>query len=432
MKNSKHRLTATHVKALPVGKHADGGGLYLIVDANGNRRWQFRYTFGAKRRELGLGGTARVSLATARQLAAEAAELLGRGLDPLEVRKDKDRQLEIQRAGQKTFGAFADEWFAKSVEPMLSNEKHVYQWKQTLGDAYCRSLRLVPIAQVGKADVLAVLQPIWMKRTETAVRLRGRIERVLDAAVALEARPPSANPARWRGHLDMLLPRPPKLTRGHHAAMPWSAIPDFMCQLADRDAVTAHALRFIILTASRTGEVLRMTWAEVDLANKVWTVPASRMKMKRAHRVPLSDAAVAVLEKVAPLSEGLDSELVFPGPTARPLGSEALESLRKRMGSGSYTTHGFRSAFRDWAGEATDAPREVAEGCLAHVVGNAVEQAYRRGDALEKRRKLLQLWADYCEPPRRGGEVVPFPEGNGSEQAQFEKIGQFSTLRNSA
>lgn len=408
MRSSKHRLTATQVKTLPIGKHADGGGLYLVVDPGGSRRWLFRYTYAKRRRELGLGGTSRVTLATARQLAAEASELLGRGLDPLRVKADQEKQKFAEQAGKQTFGEFADQWFAKAVEPMLSNEKHVWQWKQTLGEAYCKVLRAVPIADVSTADILATLRPVWQSRPETALRLRGRIERVLDAAVAFEVRPPTANPARWKGHLDMLLPKPAKLVRGHHPAMRWQDVPSFFRSLEERDAITADALRFIILTAARTSEVLRMTWDEVDLNAKVWNVPAARMKMKREHRVPLSSQAVKILNKMQVVSANLDSRLVFPGPTPRPMGPEALEALRRRMGAGKYTTHGFRSAFRDWAGEATEVPREIAEACLAHVVGSAVEQAYRRGDALEKRRPVLQEWGNFCDqaPTARTAKVA--------------------------
>lgn len=404
MRATKHRLTAREVQTLGPGKHGDGGGLYLIVEGPA-RRWQFRYLFEGKRRELGLGGLRKVSLANARVKAAEAAECVGKGMDPLQVRDDQKAAAQAERAAAQTFGDFADAWFEASVAPGLRNAKHVWQWRQTLGDDYCLAIRGKSIASIDTADVLAVLKPVWNEKPETATRLRGRIERVLDAATVMGARGASANPARWRGHLDNLLPQPSKLTRGHHAAMPWSEIPAFMKRLAEREAMTALALQFIILTCARAGEALQARWSEMDLEAKVWTVPAPKMKGGKQHRVPLTDAALAILERVQPLAPGRHDALVFPGPGIRPMGSEALEALRKRMGAGAYTTHGFRSAFRDWAGEMTDAPREIAEGCLAHEVGNAVERAYRRGDALEKRRQLLHRWAGFCERSYDGGAV---------------------------
>ena len=395
MNRGIHRLVDRQVKTLGPGRHADGGGLYLIVDASRARRWAFMWTKDGKRRELGLGGLAKVSLATARRRAAEAAERVGAGGDPIADRVAA-QVAESQRAAEvQPFGEFADAWFETAVAPGLRNEKHRDTWRATL-QTYCAPLRRKSIADIDTADVLSIVRPIWNTKTETASRIRGRIERVLDAATVLGARNDKANPARWRGHLDQLLPRPKKLKRGHHPAMDWNDVPAFVAKLRARDAVTAKALEFIILTAARAGEALGARWAEIDLAAAVWTVPASRMKRGREHRVPLTPAAIAVLEAVRPLTGGQPAALVFPGQTRRPMGPESLEMLRRRMGTGEYTTHGFRSSFRDWAGEETDAPREVAEGCLAHETGNAVERAYRRGDALAKRRELLEGWASYC------------------------------------
>ena len=397
MNRGIHRLVDRQVKTLGPGRHADGGGLYLIVDASRARRWAFIWTKDGKRRELGLGGLAKVSLATARRRAAEAAERVGAGGDPIADRAAA-QMAESQRAAEvQPFGEFADAWFETAVAPGLRNEKHRDTWRTTL-QTYCAPLRERSIADIDTTDVLSIVRPIWNTKTETASRIRGRIERVLDAATVMGARNDKANPARWRGHLDQLLPRPKKLTRGHHPAMDWKDVPAFVAKLRARDAVTAKALEFIILTAARAGEALGARWAEIDMAAAVWTVPASRMKRGRQHRVPLTPAAIAILEAVRPLTGGQPAALIFPGQTRRPMGPEALEMLRRRMGAGHYTTHGFRSSFRDWAGEATDAPREVAEGCLAHETGNAVERAYRRADALEKRRELLSRWAAFCSP----------------------------------
>lgn len=404
MAGALNKLTDRSVKTAKTGKHADGGGLYLVVDASGSRRWLFIFTFEGKRREMGLGGVAGVSLASARTEAIALRAKVAAGVDPIAEKRAEAEAAAKVKAGGQTFGAFADHWFEASVAPGLSNPKHADQWRMTLRD-YCKAIRSKPVAEINTADVLAVLKPIWQSKPETASRLRGRIERVLDAATVAGARPEVVNPARWRGHLALMLPVPKKLARGHHAAMDWQAVPDFMVKLRTRPAVAARALEFIILTAVRAGEGVGARWCEIDLAARVWVIPGERMKGKVEHRVPLSAAALAVLEEVKPLTGGDPDALVFPGQTARPLSLTALEKVRERMGAADCTTHGFRSSFRDWAGEATTAPREVAEGCLAHQIGNAVERAYRRGDALEKRRALLEQWAGFCEGAA-GGNVV--------------------------
>lgn len=401
MNRGIHRLVDRQVRTLGPGRHADGGGLYLIVEPSLSRRWSFMWTKAGKRRELGLGGLAKVSLATARRWAAEAAERVGAGGDPIADRVAAQAAESQLAAEVQPFGEFADAWFETAVAPGLRNEKHRETWRATL-KTYCAPLRGKAIASIDTTDVLGILRPIWNTKTETASRIRGRIERVLDAATVMGARSDKANPARWRGHLDQLLPRPRKLKRGHHPAMDWNDVPAFVAKLRARDAVTAKALEFIILTAARAGEALGARWVEINLVTAVWTIPACRMKRGSAHRVPLTGAAMAVLEAVLPLTAGEPTALVFPGQTRRPMGPEALEMLRRRMGVGAYTTHGFRSSFRDWAGEATEAPREVAEACLAHEVGNAAERAYRRGDALEKRRFLLESWATFCDGTQAG------------------------------
>ena len=262
---------------------------------------------------------------------------------------------------------------------------------------YCAPLRSRPVDEIDTAAVLEVLKPLWASVPETASRLRGRIETVLDAARARGLiGQHEANPARWRGHLDKLLPKRQKLTRGHHAAMPFADVPEFMARLRKRDAVAALALEFTILTAARTGEVLGARWDEIDFKQAVWTVPAARMKGGRAHRVALSGRALAVLKKLDAARTG---EFVFPGQRpGKPLSGMAMEMILRRMKAEGVTVHGFRSSFRDWCGEVSTFPREVAEAALAHVAGDATERAYRRGDALEKRRALMEAWATYCEP----------------------------------
>ena len=275
----------------------------------------------------------------------------------------------------------------------------------TTGDAYCGSIRQKPVDQIGTEDVLLILRPIWMTKAETASRLRGRIEAILDAARAKGLRE-GDNPARLRGHLDKLLGKRQRLMRGHHAAMDYADVPAFVERLREREALAALALEMTVLTACRTSEVLNAQWAEVDLETKVWTIPAPRMKAGKEHRVPLCDRAVAIFEKLAEAKA--DDALVFPGQRrGKPLSNMAMAMVMRRMGVESLTVHGFRSAFRDWAGNETSFPREVAEQCLAHAIGDETERAYRRADALEKRRALMTAWANYIKPKTAGSNVVP-------------------------
>ena len=381
------------------GRYADGGGLYLVVGQGQSRKWVFRFKWHGRLVDMGMGAAASVTLAKARERAGDARKLLADGINPLEAK----------RADQTvpTFGEMADR-LVSDLGPQWRNEKHRAQWKTTLENDAAK-LRPIPVDKVETADVLAVLKTIWATKPETASRLRGRIERVLDAAKAKGVRS-GENPARWRGHLDHLLPKRQKLTRGHHAALPFEKVPGFIAELRGRDAVAAMALEFAIYSAARSGEVRDATWGEIDLAAKVWTVPANRMKAGREHRVPLSARAVAILEKARDLSSGEPEAVVFPGiKSGSSLSDAAFDRLLKRMGfkSGELTPHGFRSSFRDWAGEASTFPRELAEAALAHVVGDATERAYRRGDALEKRRKMMDAWARFCEPKAAGSNVTP-------------------------
>jgi integrase len=403
------KLTARKVETAKPGQHGDGDGLYLIVSPSGARKWVFRFTFGGKVRNMGLKAT---GLADAREKALQARQLAKSGKNPI----DERREAEKAEAGKPTFGAMAEALIA-AKETEWRNEKHKAQWTMTLMGGgkrrikgkveavdYCAPIRAKPVDEMDTEAVLAVLQPIWLEKPETASRLRGRIEAVLDAARARGHIPRNeANPARWRGHLDKLLPKASKLKRGHHAAMSYDDVPAFMADLREREAVAALALELAILTACRTKEVLAAEWSEIDLEKKIWTVPAPRMKAGRPHRVPLSSRALAIIEKLAEAKTG---KFVFPGQRPnRPLSGMAMTMVLRRMKIEGATVHGFRSAFRDWAGNETHFAREVAEAALAHVIGDKAEQAYRRSDALEKRRELMDAWARYCEP-KPGAKVI--------------------------
>ena len=387
MARPTHRLTARTVASLKKpGRHADGGGLYLHVDPSSAKRWVFVFQWRGKCREMGLGSAQLVSLAQARDAALDARRQVAAGINPI-----AERQSELRAT---TFGDVADAVLA-DLKPSLSNAKHFAQWQTALTTA-ARPLRPLLVDEVSTDDVLAVLRPIWQRTPVTASRLRGRIERVLDAAKARGLRS-GENPARWRGHLDVLLPRQKRLVRGHHAAMGIEALPAFMAALRRRPAVAARALEFTILTAARTGESLRARWSEIDFTTNVWTVPAERMKARAEHRVPLSTAALAVLAEVRPLAGKGNDDWIFPAQSrTRPLSQMAMLMLLRRMGVMEVTVHGFRSTFRDWGGDCTNFPRELIEAALSHTVGNAVERAYRRSDAFAKRQRLMQAWAGFC------------------------------------
>jgi integrase len=283
-----------------------------------------------------------------------------------------------------------------------SNPKHAAQWSMTLGESYCSVIRSKPIASIQTEDILAVLEPVWQVVPETARRVRMRLERVLDAARVRGLRS-GENPARWKGHLDHLLPKHGKTSRKHHPAMAWADVPDFLRLLAAREGTAALALRFLVFTATRTTEVLDAQWTEMDFGSSTWTIPAERMKARREHRVPLSESALAILKQ----AKGKHREFVFPGPDdSGPMSNMALLMLLRRMERDDTTVHGMRSTFRDWASECTNFPNEVCEMALAHVVESATEAAYRRGDLFDKRRKLMQTWASYCEP-HKSAKVLP-------------------------
>jgi integrase len=392
MSRTLNRLPPRFAETVDDGRiHADGGGLYLS-NVRGAKRWIFVFYVEKVRRELGLGTFPKVSLARARQLATECREHLAHGRNPIEVRRSARAKAAAKPAPVLTFGAFGDEFIA-SVEEGWRNEVHRRQWRQTLRD-HAAPLRDRPIAEIHTDDVLSVLQPIWTKNAETASRLRGRIERILSAAKARGHRPmESINPAAWKGHLEVLLPKRQRLQRGHHPAMPYGDLPAFIRELEDRDAMTARALQFLILNASRSGEVLGARWAEVD--GDTWTIPADRMKAGVAHTVTLSPRARALL---AAIGARKPDDYIFHGEKAGlPLSNMALQMLMRRMKVSHFTPHGFRSSFKDWALNCTEFPDEISEEALAHIVGSKVRRAYRRGEALDRRRRLMEAWALYLD-----------------------------------
>jgi integrase len=402
-----NKLTAAKVKAVKADKpwatsYGDGGGLWLRVSATGNKSWVFRFTLAGKHREMGLGTESLVSLADARQKAEACRRLLLENLDPIEQRLSTKQKKDAARAKALTF----DQCVAAYIEAHRSgwkNAKHVSQWENTLATYASPIIGALPVAEIDTGLVVKVLAPIWTTKTETATRLRGRIESILGWATVLGHRH-GDNPARWKGHLDNLLANINKNERTqHHAALPWREIGAFMAQLRGQAGIGARAVEFAILTACRSGEVRLVTWAEIDLGAAQWTIPAGRMKAGREHRVPLSKEAVTLLQNMPRMGD-----LVFPGrDMGKPLSDMSLTAVLRRMDRGDITVHGFRSTFRDWAAESTNFPREVCEHALAHSLPDKVEAAYRRGDLLEKRILLMQAWASYCDTLPALASVTP-------------------------
>lgn len=382
-------LTDRAVRTAGPGRYGDGTvrGLMLVVRDGGTRAWVLRYQIGGRRRDMGLGPYPEIGLADARERALEARRQIKRdGKDPIAERG---------RPKIKTFREAA-EALIESKRAGWRNAKHRAQWSSTLATYAYPKLAALDVKVVDTTAVLDVLRPIWAIKTETASRVRQRIEAVLDYATAIHARS-GDNPARWRGHLDHLLAQPSKIRAvKHHAALDWRQVPSFMANLMKRSSVDARALAFVVLTAARSGEVRGMRWGELDLKDTVWTVPAGRIKAGREHRVPLQATAIALLGE-----PGEHDQLVFPSPMkpGRLLSDATLGAVLKRMGYGDFTAHGFRSSFRDWAGETTSHPREVIEAALAHKLKDKAEAAYARGDLFAKRRRLMQDWADYLASP---------------------------------
>ncbi len=413
-------LTAAKVRTAQPGQYVDGDGLRLLVRPTGGRFWLFRFTLAGKTREMGLGRAgddrAAVPLSEARDKAADLFKLVKAGIDPLAKRDAEaaEAAAEAQRAAIRgmTFRSVAETYLAANASAW-KNPKHRAQWGATLETYVYPHLGALPVAEVGTEHVLAALEPIWRTKAETAARVRGRMETVLDYATARKWRT-GENPARWRGHLAILLPSRAKVApQEHHAALPWTEIGGFLAALRGQAGVGARALEFAILTAARSGEVLGATWGEIDQAAKVWTVPAARMKAKREHRVPLSVPALALLAEMAK-ARTCDAPSAFVFPGAQPnkgLSIMAMAMVLRRMKRDDITVHGFRSTFRDWAGETTSTAREVLEAALAHTLGSKTEAAYARGDLFEKRRVLMGLWAEHCERAAEPASAKVLPIG---------------------
>jgi integrase len=388
------------------GMYADGGSLYLQVTINARdgqpaKSWIYRYMLRGKAREMGLGSLNAISLQQARDKALDCRRLRQEGIDPIDARNAARAQGALEAAKSITFKQAAIEYI-RSHRAGWRNAKHAAQWSATLATYAEPIIGALSVQAIDTGLALKVLEPIWTAKPETASRLRGRMEAILDWAKVRGYRV-GENPARWRGHLDKLLPARSKVRRvEHHAALPYSSMPEFMTALRAQQGSAARALEFAILTAARTGEVIGARWSEIDFAAKVWTIPAGRMKAGKEHRVALSDRALALLADARAVvgldaTAGAQSPFIFGGGrVGRPLSNMALLMLLRRMGRGDLTAHGFRSTFRDWAAECTNYPSEVVEMALAHAVGDKVEAAYRRGDLLAKRFALMNLWAEFC------------------------------------
>lgn len=387
------------------GLHFVGGvaGLALQVSPSGARSWILRVTVGERRRDIGLGGFPDVTLAGAKESARECREKIRNGIDPV-VEKQANKSALIAAEGKNITFQRAAELFITAKEAEWSNIKHAAQWRATVQTYANPVIGNVLVRDVALSHILAILEPIWTTKTETASRLRGRLENILDWAKGREYRT-GDNPALWRGHLEYQLAKPSKVAKvEHHPALHYADIGDFMTKLRKHEGIGAAALEFAILTAMRSGEVRGACWQEFDLNEAVWTIPAERMKMKKEHRVPLSAAAITLLKKLPRMESGL----VFPGSKkGSAISDMTMSSVLKRMGLDA-VPHGFRSTFRDWAAEHTNYPRDVAEMALAHAIGDKVEAAYRRGVLFEKRRRMMADWSAFCATPFvKAGKVIP-------------------------
>jgi integrase len=408
------RLTALKVdKAKQPGMYGDGGGLYLRVTPDGTKNWVFRFMLHGRPRWMGLGPLHTIGLADARARAADYRRQRYDGIDPIDARRAERQQALLDLAKTITFEECAQKYIA-AHKAGWRNEKHAAQWEATLATYAAPIMGKLSVQAIDTAIVLKVLEPIWAAKPETAGRLRGRIESILDWAKVRGYRA-GDNPARWRGHLEKLLPPRSKVRRViHHAALPYAELPGFLLSLREQPGTAARALEFLILTAARTGEIIGARWGEVDLGSKLWIIPAGRMKAGKEHRVPLSGRALDILKQVRSAREVSADTFVFPGGKPdKPLSNMAFLMLLRRMNRGDLTAHGFRSSFRDWCAERTSFPAEVAEMALAHVVGSKVEAAYRRGDMFDKRRRLMDAWAEFLTtvPPAERSMVVPLRAG---------------------
>jgi len=391
-----HTLNALTVKAISASKSTklrDGGGLWLVTKGKG-RYWIFSYTFGGKRREMGVGPLHTIGLAEARQAAERARELLRQGIDPIEHRSVAAIEAAKVADGVKTFGEYADSYIDAAVAAgRWRGAKTEARWRNSLTN-HAALIRNKPIADIGVTEVLSVVRPLWGTKQESAEKLREAIERVLDAA-RVEGLRTGENPAAWRGNLEHVLHKPDSLNRTrHHPAMPWRDLPAFMAKVRSVGTIGAAALEFTILTAARPGETREAVWSEIDLEKALWTIPAPRMKSGREHRVPLSVRAVAILKD---MKGKRFNDFLFPGVrTKRPISNNTMAKTFAERGGNGFTVHGTaRSSFRDWVTEGTSFDGDLAEMALSHAVGDAVARAYARSDALEKRRELMEAWALY-------------------------------------
>ena len=404
------RLTALKVQHLKTpGMHADGGGLYLQVGSIGSKSWIYRFTLNGKAREMGLGSLRSVSLAEARTKTYECRRLRDAGIDPIEQKRQGHARAVLEAAASITFKAATAAYIA-GQSAGWRNAKHAAQWESTLKTYAEPVLGSLPVQSVDTSLVLKVIEPIWASKPDTANRTRGRIEAILDWATVRGYRQ-GENPARWKGHLDKLLSKRSKIRQvEHHPALPYDELPEFMRKLREKDGIAARALEFTILTAGRTGEVLGTIWNEIDFAEKLWTVPAARMKAGREHRVPLCNRALAIIEEMKQVRD--EDGFVFPGRRRRkPLSNMAMLKLLRRTGRNDLTVHGFRSTFRDWAAERTNFASEAIEMPIAHAASDKVEAAYRRGDLMEKRRQLMAHWEKFCVNGEERAMVIPIGHG---------------------
>lgn len=385
------------------GTHWVSRRLYLLVATSLSASWIYRYQDAGRKHDHGLGPYPDIPLAEARQARLECDKLRRNGIDPIEARRAKRGQAKLDAAKAMTFEQCGNAYY-QAHSPGWRNLRHAQQWLTTLETYVYPMLGGIPVQAVDVSLVMKALEqpigedkkPFWLARPETASRVRGRIESVLDWATARGYRQ-GENPARWRGHLENLLPKRSKLQRvEHHAALPYGEIGAFMAELRRQQGIAARALEFLVLTAGRAGEVAGARWSEIDLPGRLWVVPGKRMKSGKEHRVPLSSAALEILDQMARLRS---NEFVFSGRTGRGIGHSSPLKLLARMGRDDLTAHGFRSTFSDWVTECTNFPAEARELALAHKVGDAVVEAYRRGDLFEKRRGLMDAWARFCSAP---------------------------------
>lgn len=409
-KRVKAPLTAKGVESkTEPGYYADGGGLYLRVSKEGKRNsagvktWAFLFTIAGRAREMGLGPVSDISLAEARDLALELRKQIRQGLDPIDARQ-KAREAQAKEESKRITFADAAKKYIDAHRASWKNAKHADQWTNTVATYVTPTLGRLSVADIDTDLVVSVLEPIWTTKNETACRLRGRIEKILDWAKTSKFRT-GDNPAQWKGNLETLLAKPSKVQKvKHHTALPFPETGSFIKELRKQQGMAAMALEFTILTACRTGETIGATWDEIDLDEKVWTIPAERMKAEKEHRIPLSDRAIEIL-KATTIDER--TGYVFPAPKAgKPLSNMAMLALLSRMKRDDLTVHGFRSTFRDWAGETTSFPREVIEHALAHLLKDKAEASYARGTLFDKRRLLMDHWAAFCATTKQEGNVV--------------------------